>query len=104
MIYFIACPDAHAIKIGITGNSAYYKRLSMLQGACPLRLELLGVQDGYIPEERDLHRRFQGGHIHGEWFRPIPELRAHIETLQQIDPPTRPARSEKLTRVWTEAA
>lgn len=102
MIYFIACPAANAVKIGVTGERPcdVHKRVSMLQTGCPLRLNLVGTQDGSYPEEQALFERFAPGRIHGEWFQLTEELGAHIATLSIPAEPSRPARSEKLRRKW----
>jgi hypothetical protein len=85
VIYFIACPEANAVKIGMTRKRSYltadataYARLSALQTNCPLELELLAVCDGGEAEEYALHHRFDVLRIRGEWFRLTPELAAHI--------------------------
>jgi len=107
MIYFVACREANAVKIGATGDtgSDLHKRFSMIQGSCPLRLELLGVQDGYKIEERRLHAHFSSALIHGEWFRFTDEIRAHCATLLPV--PERPApkrHANRPYRKWADAA
>jgi hypothetical protein len=102
MIYFVACREADAVKIGIC-SARVHKRVSMLQVGCPLRLELMGVQDGYTEEERELLKRFAAHRIHGEWFRLTDEIREYAATLSMPAPPVRPARSEKLVRQWCAA-
>lgn len=105
MIYFIACADAQAVKIGITKDYVYYvyKRLTVMQTGCPLRLELVGTEEGYKDEEAVLHARFAPARIHGEWYRMTDELRAYVAQLTVPVPLSRPARSEKLVRKWTAA-
>lgn len=93
MIYFIACPEANAIKIGIVAGGDYhlFKRLSTLQSGCPLKLEVVAVQDGHIEEERELIARFAEHRVHGEWFRFADEIREHISGLEKpAKPSTRP--------------
>jgi hypothetical protein len=105
MIYFIACPDAGAVKIGVTEDRiiCVYKRLTIMQTGCPLRLELVGTEDGHKAEEAVLHARFAPARIHGEWYRLTDELRAYVAQLTVPDKPSRPARSEKLVRKWSVA-
>jgi len=90
MIYFIGCPAADAVKIGVTWNNPY-SRLGQAQVNCPLDLELLATCVGGVNAERELHDRFADLRIRGEWFRLSDELRAHIQQF------TRP---EKLPRGW----
>lgn len=90
MIYFIACPDANAVKIGVVGNSSterVFMRLRGIQTCCPLAVQVLGVDlDGHYQEEGELHRRFAADRIRGEWFTLTDEVRAHIS---QFDIPER---------------
>lgn len=103
MIYVVLCREASAVKIGVTRDIMVHKRVSMIQGSCPLRLELVAVSDGTYGDERTLHQRFSGSRIHGEWFRLTDELSDFIATCN-APPPRRivPARSEKLRRKWAE--
>lgn len=77
MIYFIACREANAVKIGLTRKRPY-ARLGTAQVNCPLELELLATCDGDEAEEFALHQRFDALRMRGEWFRLTPELEAHI--------------------------
>jgi hypothetical protein len=87
MIYFVTCPEANAVKIGITSGTPYrlLSRVSTMQTGCPLRLELAAVQDGYLEEEKVLLARFADDRIHGEWFRLTEELQTYIDA--QDTPP-----------------
>jgi hypothetical protein len=90
MIYFIACPQANAVKIGITDNhpTSIFKRLSVMQSSCPLELELLAVDpSGHRAEELELHTRFAPHRIRGEWFRTTEELRSHIARFSRPEKP-----------------
>jgi hypothetical protein len=89
MIYFVACPEANAVKIGVSAYNpeTAYARMSRLQSGCPLQLELLAVAPGYRDEEAGLHRRFAGNRIRGEWFSLTPEL---SEYISQFPKPPRP--------------
>lgn len=106
MIYFVACRQANAVKIGVTRDypGCVQKRVSMLQVGCPLKLELIGAQDGGFEEERALLERFAPDRIHGEWFRVSVALLDHVATLDVPAAPARPARSEKLRRKWENEA
>jgi hypothetical protein len=88
MIYFIACFDANAVKIGITEKRPYltaeasaFQRLGVAQVNCPLALDLLAITEGGPIEEQALHERFAKDRIRGEWFNLTDELSAHIALL-----------------------
>lgn len=106
MIYFVVCEGADAVKIGFTAVSIpalLYKRVSMIQGGCPLRLELARVRDGWMNDERDLHARFADSQIHGEWFRLTDELKQFMEGCEL--PPPMPVRGTNgVRRKWRAAA
>lgn len=93
MIYFIACPAANAVKIGITAQgwratplSAAFARLGQAQVNCPLPLELRAVCQGGREEEAMLHQRFADIRIRGEWFTVSGGLKALIDAMPK--PPT----------------
>lgn len=65
MIYFIETNGM--VKIGHSCDPV--KRLTSLATGCPTRCTLIGVVDGGLKEERELHRKFKDLHSHGEWFR-----------------------------------
>lgn len=91
MIYFVACPQANAVKIGAMWGGNPYHRLMTLQVGCPFDLELLAVCDGGDKAEAALHDRFAEHRIRGEWFRLTDELRAHIAQF---------SKPERLPRGW----
>jgi hypothetical protein len=86
MIYFIACPAADAVKIGMVTQKHYesrpeqsaFQRLTAMQSGCPFELELLALCDGGQATEAQLHLRFASHRIRGEWFKLNDDLRAHI--------------------------
>jgi hypothetical protein len=73
MIYFAEAIGVGHIKIGFTDGDAAV-RLDTLQTGSPVPLRLLGTRPGTLDDEKDLHRRFAGALVHGEWFRPVAEL------------------------------
>jgi hypothetical protein len=103
MIYFVTCKRANAVKIGSCFGPPHYvhKRVSMLQVGCPFRLELAGVQNGFLEDERALHERFADQHIHGEWFLLSEEIERHLETLDAPEPRNMTPRAQKLSRKWS---
>lgn len=74
-IYFLQAEVVGHIKIGVT-ESKNAQRLKDLQTGSPLRLHLVGYLKGNHPIqiEHRLHTSFQSARLHGEWFRPVPEL------------------------------
>lgn len=78
-IYFVQVGAAGPIKIGITKNVK--SRFSSLQVGHPEPLRLLASFEGPPSLERDLHALFRAHRLSGEWFKPVPELLAHIAAL-----------------------
>ncbi|HYE20939.1 MAG TPA: GIY-YIG nuclease family protein [Tepidisphaeraceae bacterium] len=72
MIYFVQDSRTFDIKIGHAADVA--SRVSSLQTGNPGRLVILLAIPGDEPQERALHRSFCGVRVHGEWFRPGPDL------------------------------
>lgn len=75
-IYFIRASNGN-IKVGKSNNPT--KRLCALQGACPLKLELLGTIPGNLDIERLIHLNFARHRTRGEWYRPTRRLLLFIE-------------------------
>ena len=71
-VYFVQAGDGGAIKIGFATNPA--KRVAALQTAAPVRLRPLGMIEGGIERERELHAQFAPDRRVGEWFNPCPLL------------------------------
>lgn len=65
-VYFIKCSDAGAVKIGIAKDPLH--RVAVLQAGNPYLLSLNEVLVGDRDLEHYFHQRFDGWHIHGEWF------------------------------------
>lgn len=76
-VYFAQADDR--VKIGWSKQVA--SRIAQLQTGCPSPLKLLGVIPGARGLERQLHERFAGLRLTGEWFRAAPELLDHIATV-----------------------
>ncbi len=72
MIYFVQASVGGPVKIGTAGNVK--SRVADIQSCCPFPLRLLLVIDGGYAKENELHLRFASARLHGEWFRPVPEL------------------------------
>lgn len=78
-IYFIRMGIDGPVKIGSAVNPE--KRLGQLQTANPYRLTLMAKVPWIAGEEQRLHEAFRHAQMVGEWFRPEPELIAHIASL-----------------------
>lgn len=85
MIYFIQADGVGHVKIGFTANDDAAVRLATLQVGSPVPLKLLGTIPGTLGDEKNLHRRFASARVHGEWFRPIPELLALISPVEPLE-------------------
>lgn len=75
-VYFIGC-GTH-IKIGVADKPK--ERLSNLQTANPIQLELIACIRGGYELETQLHERFSSHRVRasGEWFHDCEEIRAFI--------------------------
>lgn len=65
-VYLIQCVESGAVKIGHADDPV--KRLAQLQTGNPGTLALLGSFRGGAVEEGELHTRFAGDRLQGEWF------------------------------------
>ncbi len=71
-LYAIRAGHSGPIKIGVTNAPA--TRLATLQQGNPDTLHGIAAWRGFTFEERQLHDEFAAVRLHGEWFRPVPEL------------------------------
>lgn len=94
-VYFVTCRELGMVKIGHARSVK--KRLSILQTSSPLPLTLERVIEGDREREHELHRRFAGDRVRGEWFR---LTRAIEQLIADGDPPPTPycelSREERL--------
>lgn len=77
-VYFAACFGR--VKIGVAKCVA--RRLTELQIACPMALELLAVAPGGPDDEAAFHARFDGHRVQGEWFMLAPPIVECIRSLR----------------------
>jgi excisionase family DNA binding protein len=77
-VYFIQAASG-PIKIGIALDPV--ERLAGLQISHFETLTLLAAVEGGITLETELHRRFAGHNIRGEWFEPHADIFAEIARL-----------------------
>ncbi len=66
VVYFIQEKARGSIKIGISESPQ--ERLAMLKTGSAHELVLLGVMQGGMKKEAELHERFAAHRISGEWF------------------------------------
>lgn len=66
MIYFIEAVGGKAIKIGFSGEPSI--RLRQLQTASPYPLQIMGMFDGTLWQERQIHEYLKGLPFEGEWY------------------------------------
>lgn len=83
VIYFIRAEGVGHIKIGWTEGTEAVARLRDLQVGSPVPLTCLKTIPGGRELEQELHRRFAAAHVHGEWFRPVPDLLKFIEVVDE---------------------
>jgi hypothetical protein len=76
-VYFIEAKGMGLIKIGWTANDVG-GRLGDLACASPAELVVLGLREGAMAAERQLHRDFAEHRVRGEWFRDCPAIRDYI--------------------------
>lgn len=88
-IYFIQVKAGEEpLKIGKSMDVE--NRYGKVKTFMPFDIELLGVMEGGITEERKLHRKFKRHSIKGEWFRSDDEILEFISanTSNKIPQPT----------------
>lgn len=72
-VYFIACAELKAMKIGFTTGNPW-ARVSALQTGCAAPLDLIAYVEGTMDEEREFHRVFDPIRLQGEWFSVVGKL------------------------------
>ena len=84
MIYFVQAAGLGFIKIGFVQFYTAAERVQELQIVSPVDLNLLKVVAGTRRTEKELHQQFASARVRGEWFKPVPELLALIESTAAI--------------------
>lgn len=82
-VYYVFAPDLGLVKIGFAADPK--TRFSKIQSDSPVRLVLVGIEDGDETTEAERHRQFAEHRHRGEWFLFRAELRQHMASLT---PPT----------------
>jgi hypothetical protein len=76
-VYFVQQGAGGPIKIGYSKDPV--GRFVSLQTGSAVKHRYLGNMPGTRATERELHGRFHGSRVRGEWYEPTPELLAFIE-------------------------
>lgn len=83
IVYFISAPVAKLVKIGFTSKSTADDRRRELQTGSAEPLIIVGVIQGDIARERELHNRFAPYRVIGEWFRIEGALSDFLDTIRE---------------------
>ncbi len=109
-IYFIQADDG-PVKIGYTSNQK--KRVANMRTSSHAELKLLSVIDGTRSLEAEMHSKFSGLRIRGEWFRPEEPLLSFLATLPPAEPHMSPKRhfkslpkdeSARIEEIWFDTS
>lgn len=72
-----------AVGLGLSNDPAGH--LASLKGTLPFDVKLLAIEEGTPEKLEVLKELFKAFHTNGPWYRPAPELQAHIETVEVVD-------------------
>jgi len=86
-----------AISFGLSNDPQ--RHLSSLNGTMPFDLRLLACEKGTEEKLEKLRQTFKPAHLNGPWYRPTPELQAHVNSVEAVDPATDKEAPTKVTRV-----
>lgn len=78
-VYFIQAECCGSIKIGWAINAK--QRLRELQRFSACRLKTLAIRHAPRSTEHDYHELFAAHRLHGEWFRPHPDILAEAAEI-----------------------
>jgi DNA-binding XRE family transcriptional regulator len=92
-VYFVQCVPDGPIKVGVVFSSMR-QRMNQIQLNCPYIIKPLGTVAGAYDLETQIKHDLADWSIHGEWFRPVPEVKSYIRKILG-KPITRPA-----TAIW----
>jgi hypothetical protein len=81
-VYYVVAPDLGLAKIGFAEHVG--KRFSKIQSDSPVRLVLIGIEDGGEALEAQRHAQFSALRRRGEWFAVEGRLADHIATLPPL--------------------
>ena len=80
MIYFLKS-DKY-VKIGYSKNPK--KRISILKISIPFEMEVIGIIEGDLKKESQLHRMFSKLRVQGEWFLLTEEIIDYIRSCKNL--------------------
>lgn len=76
-LYIIGNVQQNICKIGVSKNPS--KRLKQIQTGCPFKVSILAyVEHLGRDSEKEMHKRYKGDRMQGEWFRINDEIRSII--------------------------
>ena len=76
-VYFVQCVPDGPIKVGVVFSSMR-QRMNQIQLNCPYIIKMLGTVSGGYDVELKVKQDLTAWSLHGEWFRPAPEVKAYI--------------------------
>jgi hypothetical protein len=79
-VYFAKCQDF--VKIGFAVHSVH-NRIAVLQNGNPFPMILIGVLQGSISLEKELHKIFLPYHHKGEWYKAHPDVESVYPILRK---------------------
>lgn len=82
------------VAIGLALVPDPVAHLASLKGTMPFDLRTMALEIGTAEKLEELKAAYQAGHLHGFWFKPVPELLAHVAAVEPLDPSV-----AKMTRV-----
>lgn len=75
----------HPVKVGFSNDPD--TRLSKHYGGGPYPVEVLGIWEGTLGDEKEFHNRHAEQRLHGEWFNPSRELMNEVRAcIDATDP------------------
>lgn len=83
-VYFAVDEQDHRVKIGFSGNVP--QRIKALQGQEDNQLYVAATTPGGRRRERQLHDRWSGLRLDGEWFTMASQISSFIESLPKTTP------------------
>ncbi len=81
MVYLIADTEKRWCKIGYSATPK--KRISGIQTASPLKIEIISIIAGDTTDEKELHKKFKDKRLNGEWFKYDEEIINYIREQPQ---------------------
>lgn len=77
-VYFMQDKNTNLIKIGTVSKDLYFRHKT-LEREFSTTLRILGVVNGGLKKEKQLHKKFSHIRTHREWFEPSSDLIGFIK-------------------------